>query len=219
MGIGGKDTHELPSAMFRAQVSCTGCHTHVTPEGEIMAEQEKKEASRQSCVKCHGEGYDLMFDNWLSGQKKTVNDFSQFMKNAKADFRTIGGSKKKRTAVQTVLTDLQDDFTLIKEGHMVHNIQYSINLLNKGADKFENAMKDIKKSYTEPSRGEGLQADKTCQIFCHGKTLFPEKVKYEGSELPHKMHVEEMELSCASCHSLTKHGETKINDSVCSECH
>ena len=42
MGIGGRDPVNMPSEMFAAQVSCSGCHTHVTPEGEIMAQQEQK---------------------------------------------------------------------------------------------------------------------------------------------------------------------------------
>ncbi|RME21015.1 MAG: hypothetical protein D6800_12555, partial [Candidatus Zixiibacteriota bacterium] len=74
MGIGGKDTLDMPSAMFTAQVSCVGCHTHLTPEGEPMSHQEKKEAQRASCVMCHGDGYDLVFDNWLSGERTVLKE-------------------------------------------------------------------------------------------------------------------------------------------------
>ena len=219
MGIGAVDDHEMPSDMFRAQVTCTGCHTHMTPEGEILAHQEKKEASRQSCVTCHGENYDLMFDNWKSGSQIAIKDYSAFMKKAYADYQSIGGTKKQRQHVQSEYSKMKENFTLVSEGHMVHNIQYSIHMLNTSADNFEKAMRDIKKSYTAPSRGDAFSPDKNCQTFCHGNAFFPETVKYEDSELPHALHVTEMELACTSCHPTGKHGVTKINDSVCADCH
>jgi len=52
MGIGGRDTLDIPSDMFAAQVACVGCHTHVTPQGNRWASGEK-EAQRASCVTCH----------------------------------------------------------------------------------------------------------------------------------------------------------------------
>ncbi|KAA3634079.1 MAG: hypothetical protein DWP97_07900 [Calditrichaeota bacterium] len=219
MGIGAASGHDLPSYMFRAQVTCTGCHTHITPEGDKLAEQEKKEASRQSCVKCHGEGYDLMFDNWKSGQQKVLKDYRTFMTKAKSDFNTAGGSKKKRTVVQTALSDMTHNYNFIYEGHMVHNIQYAILLLNESVDEFTQAMQAINKSYKAPSAGVGLTDDGSCQTFCHGNAFLPEEVDYEGSDLPHLLHIEDMELACSSCHTTKEHGKTKINDSVCSECH
>ncbi len=219
MGIGAKDVNEMPSAMFQTQVTCTGCHTHITPEGEIMADQEKKEASRSSCVTCHGESYDLMFDNWKSGSQLAIKDYKTFMKKCYADFKTIGGSKKQRRTVQSTYTKMKENFSLASEGHMVHNIQYAVHMLNHAASEFEKAMQVIQKSYQAPSRGDALSPEKTCQVFCHGKAFFPEVVSYDDGELPHELHTEDMELACSSCHSLTEHGKTKINDSVCIECH
>lgn len=219
MGIGGKGAHEMPSQMFATQVTCTGCHTHITPEGDIMAEQEKKEASRQSCVKCHGEGYDLMFDNWKSGSKKIIADYTSFLNKVNAEYKTIGGTKKQRTTLKTAINHASEDFVFVKEGHIPHNIQYSVKLLNNNADEISRAMKRINSSHTVPNRGEGLQADKTCQTFCHGTAFFPEEVEYDGSDLPHLMHIEDMELSCSACHSTTEHGKTEINQNICSDCH
>ena len=126
--------------MFKAQVSCTGCHTHITPEGEIMAHQDKKEASRNSCVTCHGENYDLMFDNWKSGSQLAMKDYKAFMNQCYADFKSAGGSKKLRRNIQSSYTKMKENYILVSEGHMVHNIQYSIHMLNHSADVFEEAM-------------------------------------------------------------------------------
>jgi hypothetical protein len=219
MGISGRDTLDMPSDMFMAQVSCAGCHTHLTPEGEPMAHQEKKEASRASCVTCHGEGYDKMFDNWLSGSQKLVNDFGIYVKAARSASRSSGGSKKQRTAVQTALNHVEYNYTFVRDGKVPHNIRYSIYLLNNAADEFDAAMKTINKGFSAPSRGSSLKPKNSCLTFCHGKAFNPEFVDYEDSELPHQMHQTDLELGCENCHSVTEHGKTRIDKTVCSDCH
>ncbi len=219
MGIGGKDAPDMPSEMFIAQVSCTGCHTHITPEGEIMAHQEKKEAGRNSCVTCHGEGYDLMFDNWLAGSKTVLKEYKSFLSQARTDYNNAGGGRKARTRVSTTLTRMQDNYNFVREGHIPHNIQYSLTLLNSSADEFQAAMKAINKSYSLSGRPASITPEGSCAVFCHGPELRPEEVTYDGSDLPHEMHVTDLELGCESCHSVTEHGKTKVNETVCSDCH
>lgn len=219
MGIGGRDSIDMPSAMFAAQVSCTGCHTHLTPEGEMMARQEKREASRKSCVTCHEEGYDLMFDNWREGSKKVLADYGKFISAAKSDFAAIGGDKKARVKVREALRQAEYHYGFVLEGHLPHNIQYGLYLLNGSAERFELAMKEIRKGYQGPQRGDALKSENTCTVFCHGKALRPEEVPYEGGELPHLLHIEDMEVSCKACHSVSEHGKTEINQSVCEDCH
>ncbi|MEW6411362.1 MAG: cytochrome c3 family protein [Candidatus Zixiibacteriota bacterium] len=219
MGIGGKDSVDMPSEMFTAQVSCTGCHTHVTPEGEILAHQEKKEASRKSCVTCHGEGYDLMFDNWLEGSKKVLAEYAEFLSSARSDYNNAGGGKSARQKARVALDKSQENYNFVREGHIPHNIRYALYLLNSSTDDFETAMKQINKGYSAPSRGASLRAENTCLTFCHGKSLNPEWVMYDQRELPHRMHVAEFGLGCESCHSVTEHGKTKIEQSVCADCH
>ncbi len=219
MGIGGRASEDMPSEMFTAQVSCTGCHTHITPEGEILARQEKKEASRNSCVTCHGQGYDHMFDNWVTGSKAVLKEYKSFMSAARSDYNNAGGNRKARTGVKATLSKMQANYDFVREGHIPHNIKYSLRLLNSSADDFETAMKAINKSYRAPNRPESIKPEGMCATFCHGSDLIPEEVKYDGTELPHELHVTDMELGCASCHSVTEHGKSKIDESVCSDCH
>lgn len=218
MGIGGSNGKEKPSAMFAAQVSCTGCHTHITPEGEILAEQEKKEAGRKSCVACHGKNYDLMFDNWKEGSKLVLKEYKTFINKSQADYKNIGGNKSSRQKLKTAIDDARFNYNFIKEGHLPHNIQYGLHLLNKSANDIKSAMKNINKSHTV-SIPNSIAKENSCLTFCHGKAFMPEEVKYQDSELPHELHVLDMELNCTACHSLEKHGETKIDQSVCSDCH
>jgi hypothetical protein len=184
-----------------------------------MAKQEKKEASRKSCVTCHGEDYDLMFDNWLEGASKVLTEYGQFIKAAKRDFAAAGGSKRARTKVREALSRMEYNYRFVQEGHIPHNIRYSLYLLNASAEQFEKAMKKINRSYRAPERGGSLRPEKSCVTFCHGKAFQPEEVAYQDSQLPHQLHVEDMELGCESCHSLTQHGKLEVKKAVCNECH
>lgn len=219
MGISGRDSLDMPSNMFMAQVSCAGCHIHLTSEGAPMAHQEKKEASRASCVTCHGENYDKMFDNWLEGSDKVLTDYSKYVKAARSATRSMGGTNKQRTAVEAALNHVEYNYSFVRDGKIPHNIRYSLYLLNHAADQFDSAMTAIDKNYAAPPRGSGLKPGNSCLTFCHGKAFNPEFVKYEGSDLPHRMHQTDLELGCENCHSLTEHGKTQINKTVCSDCH
>jgi len=219
MGIGGRNGRDHPSSMFTAQVSCTGCHTHVTPEGEVLADQDKKEATRNSCVTCHGDGYDGMFDNWISGSKRVLTDYRAFIKKAKKDLKQISGGKKALVKARAALSQAEFNYNFVRDGKMSHNIQYAVHLLNSAVADFESAMQQVNNNYKAPPAGDGLNPNNVCQIFCHGQATFSNTVDYDGDELPHTLHVEDMELSCNSCHDIKEHGTTAINEEVCSECH
>lgn len=219
MGIGGRDTLDMPSPMFAAQVSCSGCHTHLTPQGEPLAQQEKKEAQRASCVTCHGERYDLMFDNWLEGSRQVQTDYAAYLSAAKADASGLGGSKPSRARLQAAISDAEFNYEFVKSSHIPHNIWYSLYLLNSSASKISATMQEINASHKPPQLGASVLKENSCLTFCHGKTLLPETVDYSGKKLPHQMHAKELELGCKSCHSVSEHGKTQVSKEVCTQCH
>ncbi|HUV29743.1 MAG TPA: cytochrome c3 family protein [Acidobacteriota bacterium] len=219
MGIGAKNTADMPGVMFRQQVACTGCHTHVTPEGEVLSGQAKREAERAACVTCHGKGFDLMFDAWLVGSRHVIEQYQAYLTRLRSDLKTIGGGKKARTRAREALSAAEGNFLFVRDGRIPHNIPYALTILNTGADRLETEMKGIDPAYSPPDRGAGLKPENTCTVFCHGSYLQPETVRYEDGELPHQAHVEDMELACSSCHSVSEHGKTVINADVCAECH
>jgi hypothetical protein len=147
-----------------------------------------------------------------------LTEYKAFINKTQTDLKTIGGSKKSRQKVQSAISDARFNYNFVKDGHLPHNIKYGLHLLNKSAKVLESAMKKINKSYTIASLGS-ISKENSCLTFCHGKAFTPEVVNYKDSELPHELHIVDMELNCSACHSLETHGETKINQSVCSDCH
>jgi len=219
MGIGGRDTLDMPSPMFAAQVSCTGCHTHLTPQGEPLALQERKEAQRASCVTCHGEGYDKMFDNWLEGSQKALSDFESYLKTVKADAASLGGNKGSRAKLTAAIANAEYNYDFVKGSHMPHNIWYSLYLFGSSANQVKAAMGEINSSHKAPELGAAVIKENSCLTFCHGKKPLPEKVDYAGKKLPHQMHIKELEVSCKNCHSVNDHGKLQIDKEACKGCH
>ena len=218
MGIGGHDTLDMPSEMFAAQVSCTGCHTHITAQGEPMAEQDRKETQRMSCVTCHGKGYDLMFDNWRTGAQTVLSEYGAYLKAITSQVSALGNSAAAQRA-KAALDTARYNYDFVREGHLPHNIKYSLYLLNAGGDRVEAAIKQAKAG-TEPlDRGNSLKPENSCQVFCHGSMPPKETVNWEGRTLPHAMHIADAEVACVSCHSAEAHGKTDVKRTVCKNCH
>jgi c(7)-type cytochrome triheme protein len=218
MGIGGRDSLDIPSAMFMAQVSCTGCHTHITPQGEPMAAQDRKEAQRASCVTCHGKGYDLMFDNWRSGTQTVLSEYAAYLQALTGQVAALGNSATARRA-KAALDTATYNYDFVREGHLPHNIRYSLYLLNSSGDRVEAALKATRSGYQPPDRGKGLKPENSCVMFCHGSMPPKETVAWEGKTLPHAQHIKDAEVACVSCHSVKEHGKVQIDRTVCKNCH
>ncbi|MCM2271985.1 MAG: hypothetical protein NDJ18_05460 [candidate division Zixibacteria bacterium] len=215
MGIGGADTLDIPSPHFLAQVSCDGCHTHLTPQGEPLAHQAKKEAQRASCVTCHGQSRQPMFDNWLEGSRKLAAELPGYLSSLRSSARGVAGSNPD---VKDAITGAEKSINLVSEGHIAHNIWYSLHLLADSRERVQSAVRQVQAGYTAPALPASAQREHSCVTFCHGKGLL-ETVSYSGKSLPHTMHITDLEQGCGNCHSMSEHGKTAINKEACASCH
>jgi hypothetical protein len=215
MGIGGSDSLDIPSPHFLAQVSCDGCHTHLTPQGEPLAHQEKKEAQRASCVTCHGQGRQVMFDNWIEGSRKLNAELPGYVNTLRSSALAAAGGD---AGVKGAIVAAEQNVNLIKEGHAAHNIWYSLHLISSSRDRVEAAVNAVRKGYIAPDLPASAKRENSCVTFCHGKGL-PESVNFGGKSLPHTMHLSDLELGCQNCHSITEHGKTVVDKEVCTACH
>lgn len=215
MGIGGADTLDIPSRHFLAQVSCDGCHTHLTPQGEPLAHQAKKEAQRVSCVTCHGQDRQPMFDNWIEGSRKLAAELPGYLSSLRSSARAAAGGD---AGVKDAIAAAEQNINLIKEGRAAHNIWYSLHLIASSRQRVETAVQAVRAPFSAPELPASAKRENSCVTFCHGKGL-AETVNYNGKSLPHTMHVTDLELGCQNCHSITEHGKTAINKEACTACH
>ena len=60
-----------------------------------------------------------------------------------------------------------------------------------------------------------------CATLCHGRVGPPEKLFFREMEVdfPHALHVQDVEIPCAKCHSPEKHKMRIVTKSECMKCH
>jgi hypothetical protein len=208
VGTGGEGIPNVPSAMFRARVSCEACHSSST--GVIASWQEK----RAACVKCHGAGFDRMLDDWKRDFDKLAAQTEAAFKRAESLAQSLPPN---RMAEREELRMARINNDLLVKGRAVHNPFYSLNLSRQiiaTADTIARAV-----GASRSSRPEMLaRPDGTCRT-CHNAMPFPEKIKFERMEFPHSIHSDALELPCTKCHSMEAHRERVITKTECMQCH
>jgi hypothetical protein len=216
IGAGGSGVQGVPSRMFAAGVTCDGCHTHPVTIGAEEFGEHSLEAERTSCVTCHGEGYDLMLDDWLSAVGDAVDRVGAELDET----WRAAGSQRNDEEINALLDDARHNHNLVKEGRGAHNVDYAIRVLKRALDVIDEARARLVRPLSPVLRNELLgTSDGYCMILCHQRLGVPEQLTFERMEFPHSFHSDELELECTICHSPDKHKSRVITRSQCMECH
>lgn len=216
MGTGARGVHDIPSRMFAAQVTCDGCHTHRVPAGASEFGEESLEAERASCVACHGEGYDLMLDDWIKVVDGAVKKVGPELEATSRAVRSQGESPE----LKALLDQATYDYDFVKEGRGVHNVEYAVRLLKRTEDVLDEARSKLNPPLKPLARDRLLGTpDGYCSLLCHQRIGVPERVTFERMDFPHGLHSREIGLECTKCHSPEKHKMRSITKSGCMDCH
>ncbi len=212
IGSEGRGVESVPSRMFAAQVSCEGCHLDLNKDGKSDLNEK-----RQACVKCHGQGYDLMLDKWISEFNDAVNKINPDLEYAKNLVESAGNQGKNIDAEKTYLTDAENNFKLVKEGKGVHNVDFALKLLENVAKNIEGITSRLGNSGHKVNRPKLLTDESEFCNMCHF-AIPPKSVqKFNDTEFPHQIH---MKIStCTKCHSKTEHKKITATQDVCESCH
>lgn len=225
MGVSGRGVRDIPSRMFAAQVSCDGCHTHVVASkepGALAIGEKSLEAERQSCVVCHGEGFDAMLDDWLAVMHKEVAEFKPKLEAAEATMKRYREEGRELGEAETLMADARYNFEMVNFGKGVHNVEYAVSLLKAAADQIDVAMKYLDDNAKPIHRDRLLGTpDGYCSILCHGRVGVPKQIHFAEMkhDFPHQMHVEDIGIECTTCHSPEKHKMRIISRDQCMNCH
>lgn len=217
MGTSGKGVKDTPSRMFAAQVTCDGCHTHGAPKKHG---ERTLEAERNSCVACHGKGYDLMLDDWRRVISGGLASVGPVVAGARRALTPVGG--KRAAEARLLIDDAQYNVTLVRDGKGAHNPEYAVKLMASAWDQADIAMKAISPGFTPGLRPSLLgTSDGYCTALCHGRLGVKETVTFKemGLEFPHIFHHKTLGIECTACHSPDKHKMRIISKQGCMECH
>jgi len=215
IGTGGKLIPDLPSRMFAAQVSCTGCHIHVTEKGAVLAHEARTTAQREACVTCHEKGYGTMYDDWKAVMAKLVQSYAAFL--VEAEKQAAGKALPKKHA--TALKDAREAYLFVRDGRGEHNVEYAVKLLQAGAARVD-ALLQALDAKAKPIRRDDLiaQKDAYCFPMCHQRLPFKTDVVLDGKKLPHQLHAD-TGVGCGTCHSVSKHKTLAVDRRACQACH
>lgn len=212
IGSEGRGVGSIPSRMFAAQVSCEGCHVDLNNDGKSdMSER------RQSCVKCHTDGYDKMLDNWKTAIDESVNAVAPSIENTR---QLLISEKAKGRSVEGEISffkDAEDNFNLVKDGKGVHNVDYALKLLLNIASNLEGIHEKLGyKNYTV-NRSKLMTDDNAYCNLCHS-VIVPKNIEKFGEErFPHNNHMKF--LQCTKCHSRDEHKKITATKETCESCH
>ena len=220
IGTGGADAGDTPSRMFAAQVSCDGCHTRTVHVGTPEFEEASLEPERQSCVTCHGKGYDLMMDDWLRETKRLVDTLGPEVMEAESKLAKAEAANVDATEARVLVQKARHNYDFLKFGRGAHNVEYAVNLARASASGLDRAMKALSPKYAPPERPAILSTpDAYCTAMCHARLGLPEETSFDHLVFPHALHADDLEVACTSCHSPEKHKMRIITRSECMSCH
>ena len=221
MGVGGLGISDVPSRMFAAKVGCEGCHTGSVSDSTVSssAGADIYEAKRQSCIRCHGAGYDLMLDDWI----REMNSAMQFTSVAENRVRellgTLDESRTRDSAAAAFLRDALANIELVRRGAGAHNVEYAVRLLNTSIDQIAVAHRQLDMQLALPDRPAVMaQPDGYCSSLCHNRlnthgTEYFAEMEIDFDHLTHDF------IACTNCHSVQKHKQEIISKGECMSCH
>jgi len=225
MGTSGKGVRDIPSRMFAAQVSCDGCHTsgdYTKAVGTLSTEGKSIEVEKKACVTCHGKGYDLMLEDWKKVIDNEVQNFAPVLQTAEETIQKSGKSGNALSKAKDLIKDARFNYTFVKEGKGVHNVEYAVRLFKAAADQTDNAMKLLNKD-AKPIVRDALigTPDNYCMTLCHARLGIPKKIIFDDMpiDFTHEVHAKNLGIRCTRCHSPEKHKMRIIEKEGCMNCH
>ncbi len=216
-GSGGIGIPDSPSLMFTANIDCVACHRKgEKSQAALQTTKYTEKALAETCVDCHGEGFDGVLKHWKTILSKAENETNQRIFNLQNRLYTlerIKGNTPEFKKAQKLLNEARHNLNFVLLGKGVHNIEYALKLLNIANNKTEEALAALDKGY----KSKEFKTEMTCTTLCHigwdRRTVPFNEIKFS-----HETHVLGNGLKCENCHSPREnHGKTYLTN--CQECH
>ena len=224
-GRGGKGVPEMPSPMYLAHVDCLGCHI-IESAGKHKAVEEgftgkTFKASTTACVKCHGEKYGMLVDDWKKELETAVKTIEPRIQSARDILSRTSADEPNFAYLKRLYDEARYNYDFVRYSNGIHNIYYSAKLLEKVNNDLDSFSKESQMTLPELARASLLDGS-FCATLCHAEleVKIPEEVKYKGKDMPHSMHIETVG-ACGNCHQIGRHKEIPLKDdlSICKTCH
>ncbi|MCC7476904.1 NapC/NirT family cytochrome c [bacterium] len=143
-GKGGRGVDEMPSAMYKAQVDCVGCHledhtfgAESTMKGAVMRPSVK------ACVDCHGDLGSEMYNMWTQMLADSIAAATKAVAAAQSKVDTAAEGTPGLAEARKLLEDAQYNLDFVRFGKGIHNVGYSTALLDKSIEFANQALEKL----------------------------------------------------------------------------
>ncbi len=216
IGTGGTGTEQMPDPMFLMRVSCTGCH--ISHKGDKL-KGTSAFASPAACVSCHGGNYGQILEEWEKIIGQGLSQIVPALNRAESELKTTSQKGESYLKGKSLLAQAKENIDLVREGKGVHNVKYSIQLLQVASQNLKEGMKAIGSKYQVASLSLPSATPKSECYSCH-LGIETKTVTSFGRSFSHQTHLVKANLPCSNCHSnKRKHGELILSAESCNNCH
>lgn len=235
IGTGGEGVESRPDPMFLSNVTCSGCHQR-NDQGspvatvETSSGRELPKATAQSCVECHGEGFDWLLGNWQAEvgeyQRALVSRFDRVEALVGGGIQTpslelarqaaelprsadLGSSSSLQTPSAEIAQQAMDRYERARanlalvqrdRSNGAHNVTY-LNLLLERIDYDLQAVAELLSlGRVVPPDKPSLHTSEANCTDCH-TGIERSTIETERETFNHGRHLEKGELSCEACHA------------------
>lgn len=135
MGTGAVGVPDMPSPMFRAQVDCIACHRIEKNLADVDIKGQTLIALQASCTTCHSHKYDGTLDQWKQTVHAKLDDATIAFDKSNTLIAALPADDPRLATLRKLMSDAQANIRLVKEGHGVHNVNYSTAALNVAIER------------------------------------------------------------------------------------
>ncbi|NQV37792.1 MAG: cytochrome c3 family protein [Candidatus Marinimicrobia bacterium] len=215
----GQDISPHPDKMFEAGLTCQACHIFHEELSDSKYEEETAEPTGETCEKCHGKGYNKLFNQWQSVMANKLAIVKQSIETVEAQLAENEPPKLKKYIIIPLLDRAKYNYEVVERGNIVHNVAFSDQLLTKVSRDLLQIIDELNLEHKIPDLSQFAQVIPSECNNCHIAIESIEK-KFDNIVFKHDHHIAKGKVTCSKCHSnATKHGEIIITRESCSSCH
>ncbi len=229
-GTGAVGVEDRPSRMFQTRIVCQACHTgrsqpkagmkkkHGTEGSSHIPTSVVAAAGEVDCFHCHDVKFEGMLPRW---QGSVEGVLAELLPALEALGQKLPDSED-HPARQLYLEAKQNvDLVVLDGSKGAHNVSYALDALRVSAERIAEASKLLDPEAPAVPVGKfPLSFKSDCASGCHLGVEETKKVEFRNGEVfPHRRHLVEGKLDCASCHSTEEHGQPAFPRSQCGNCH
>ena len=134
-GIGGRGVDDMPSAMYKAQVDCIGCHLEEnSDDDQALIRGTVMRPTVKGCVNCHGDMGKDFFDMWKEYMAEGIAETSIAVSSARSTLDLSDTGAAGYAEAEQLVQDAEYNLNFVNNGKGIHNFNYSMELLSKARD-------------------------------------------------------------------------------------